>query len=77
MMFYQAKFEQIKPGRKYYIFLKKKIVRVEVVSSWEDFNRKIWGQVCGDVGVRVKRLDNGRPLTRPRSTVELFTRNGS
>jgi hypothetical protein len=77
MHFYQANFDKIKPGRKYYIFLKKKIVRVEVVSRWEEFNRKIWGQVWGDVGVRVKRLDNGRPLMRLRSTTELYTRNGS
>lgn len=77
MKFFQANFDKIKPGKRYYIFQKKKIIKVEVVSSWEEFNHKIWGRWYCDVGVRVKRVDNGNYLPRLRTANELYTRNGS
>lgn len=77
MTFFQARFDKVKLGRKYYIFLKKRIVRVEVVSSWEDYNYTIWGQIYSDLGVRIKRVDNQKHLPRLRSCAELYTRNGS
>lgn len=55
MHFYQANNRKIKPGRKYYIFLKNKIVRVEVVDSFEEIIHKSKrGLLYLDVGVRVK-----------------------
>lgn len=78
MHYHQANAEKIAIGRKYYIFLKKKVVRVQVVNSFEDiFYKDRNGDSFLDLGVRVKRLDNGNHLPRPRRINELYTRNGT
>lgn len=78
MHFHQANSEKIAVGRKYYIFLKRKIVRVQVVEGFQDvFYKDRNGQSFLDLGVRVKRIDNGNHLPRPRRINELYTRNGS
>lgn len=79
--FFQANPEKIKVGRKYYIFFGSgkdcHFVRVEVTEGLQDVFYKDRNGVYLDLGVRVKRLDNGNHLPRLRRVNELYTRNGS